>query len=458
MSSPPHSVLYRHRLTRLGFHFLFVALFAVVGGSLRGFNLLLVLSGLLFSVLIVQWRQGRSTMHRAAVRRRCVGGAFAGTPLSITYEIANTGRMLPVWTLRLTDRALPDPRVFESRRAEVELLDRNQEPAIATETNALEMIGSVGYVPPRSRRTTSIICRFSQRGSYQLGPLEASTTFPFSLTRSDALFPESDETLWVYPRRLTLRRGWPSLLPPRRGGDGERSTGGANQDGEFFGLRPWQSGDQPKHIHWRTTARIGEPAVRQFEQRNRHQVCLLVDPVIASDGPTSIGAFEQTLRLATTLLCELAGRTKPVSIVDPGKATGKETSPRILSATSNQLGEPLRFLAESRYVIDHAASVRPLSRSVVALASPLKRFDLVVVSSRTFDQAVCRKSNGDRGDPARDVWAYFQRRDRLTWLNVRSAEVKRWIIEDTDPAPSPDSPSRDSVEISQTGAEQHVLR
>ena len=47
---------YNNRLTRLGFHFLFLGSFAIFGGAVRGFNLLLVLAAVLIGALLIQWR------------------------------------------------------------------------------------------------------------------------------------------------------------------------------------------------------------------------------------------------------------------------------------------------------------------------------------------------------------------------------------------------------------------
>ena len=43
---------FRYQLTRLGLHFVFVAAFTMIGGALRGFNLLLVLAGLLVGAFV----------------------------------------------------------------------------------------------------------------------------------------------------------------------------------------------------------------------------------------------------------------------------------------------------------------------------------------------------------------------------------------------------------------------
>lgn len=249
MSPRRSKPLFRYRLTRLGLHFLFVALFAIIGGSLRGFNLLLVLAGLLTAIVIIQWRQGRAAIRHTLLKRNRVQGGHAGTPMTIRYQVCNAGRWLPLWAIRIEDRVSETASGGGHVGQEV--------PA--------ELVGGIGYVPAGRTRSTTVICRFSRRGLYELGPVITSTTFPFCLMSCERLSVGSNGDVFVYPRLIQLRRGWRTLLPPRRGGDGDRSTGGTNLDGEFFGLRPWQSGDHIKHIHWRTTARIGQPAVRQFE-------------------------------------------------------------------------------------------------------------------------------------------------------------------------------------------------
>ena len=265
--------LYRYRLTRLGFHFLFVALFGIVGGSLRGFNLLLLLAGLLISIVIVQWRQGRSMIRRTRVRRDPPRGVSAGETVSIAYNVRNLSGWLPLWAIQINDRIVPVNSI-----------------SVPGEPNGFDdpihLHASVGAAGPSQTARITVDCRFTQRGHFELGPMVASTAFPFCLMSCERLTSGDPGELFIYPRKISLARGWTALLPPRRGGDGNRSTGGTNHDGEFFGLRPWQSGDHVKHVHWRTTARIGEPAVRQFEQRNRHHVCVVVDGV--PEGMTTV--------------------------------------------------------------------------------------------------------------------------------------------------------------------------
>ena len=92
-----------HRLTRLGFHFLFVGAFAMLGGALRGFNLLLVLAGLLVGALIVQWRWSRRSVESVSVQRRLPPEAFADKPFRVRYRFQNHNWFMPAWMMRVED-------------------------------------------------------------------------------------------------------------------------------------------------------------------------------------------------------------------------------------------------------------------------------------------------------------------------------------------------------------------
>ncbi|QEG01017.1 hypothetical protein Mal15_50930 [Stieleria maiorica] len=410
--------LFRYRITRLGFHVLFVALFAMIGGALRGFNLLLVLAGLLISVVLLQWRSGRHAILRADLRRHGGSGVFAGTPATMRYDVRNSGRWSPLWCLRIEDPLIAAD-AGDTRAATGPLDEKHPGAVIAT------LVASLGHVPPGQTRSTSVICRFHRRGRYRLGPVVVSTTFPFGLMNCERLGPETSESLWVYPRLLTLRRGWTAMLPPRRGGDGHRSSGGSNDDGEFFGLRPWQSGDHVKHIHWRTTARIGAPAVRQFEQRNRHQLCFIVDVV---DNESTRGGEERVLEAAATMISELACTTSSMALlVADAHALGSSSHCGVYTSARADVTPLLERLAIAKPVRLDDSRNDPLARAVAQQASQLFPYDLVVVSQRRFSDVTQRRSADPAREKALSVWRYFDQRSRLAWINVDSPAVARYL-------------------------------
>lgn len=416
--SSPHRFRprYRYRITRLGFHFLFVALFAIIGGSLRGFNLLLVLAGLLIGVIIVQWRQGRAAIRRTRLIRQGVAGTYAGSPMSIRYQVSNVGYWLPIWMLRIDDQLTVEP--YSPTDQSVDESDDN---------GPIPLVGSLGNIPAGQTRSTSIVCRFNHRGRYKIGPTVASTSFPFCLVSCERLSAGSLDQIYVYPRLLDLRRGWETLLPPRRGGDGTRSTGGTNHDGEFFGLRPWQSGDNIKHIHWRTTARIGQPTVRQFEQRNQHQICVVVDGVPSSSEQDAVNEFELVLQLATTLLHELASQSRSVALLladsmDPDSPKLN----RVIESNRADLSQLMQRLAVAKRCHNDHSRIDPLAQAVADVSTDLKHYDIVVVSGRRFADAVDHRPS-DTEAHALSVWRFFDRSGRLSWMDVRSPTVKRFL-------------------------------
>jgi hypothetical protein len=446
MTPRRESPLYRSRLTRLGYHFLFVAVFAIVGGALRGFNLLLVLAGLLLAILIVQWRQGRAAIRRVQVRRRTPAGVFAGQPAVFHYDVANRSRWLPVWMINLTDRVVPTSRPATDGWLEQPpdgpggSLSENQPPpqrdaAGEDEREPVELNASLGHLPAGQRCGTSVVCRFSRRGEYRLGPIEASTPFPFSLLHCDRLAAGEAESFWVYPRLLSLRGGWTQRLPPRRGGEGNRSCGGTSHDGEFFGLRPWQSGDHVKHIHWRTTARIGDPAVRQFEQLSRHQVCVVADGTRAGAGQQADEDFERTLRVAATLLCQLGTPTQSVATLVADHAVFR--TPQAARLELSRRGDHSAALRRLAAATAHDASLATedvLATALAATAGPLSRYDLVVVSNRSLQNALDAFQNDPAARPATAMLRFLARSGRLAWWEVGSPRVQALLGE---PAAAP---------------------
>ncbi|QDV67780.1 hypothetical protein Poly24_14840 [Rosistilla carotiformis] len=267
------------RFTRSGYHFGFVALFTIVGAVVRDLNLLAILAGLLIGTLIIQWRFSRGTLYGLTVARQLPIEIFAGDLFPVRYRIHNLRQWLPAWYLQLDDRI-----VCESNRRET----ANGHAGLA-------------YIGGQDEQLATFQCRIGQRGRYQLGPLKISTEFPFGLTRGSRLIDRREEFI-VYPRLGRLRKGWRAwMLSDQPGLVVSRRRAGINE-GDFYGLRGWQNGDSRRWIHWRTTARIGELAVRQFEQQQRQQIGLLVD--LYQDTPSE-ESLERLIGFAATLMNEV---------------------------------------------------------------------------------------------------------------------------------------------------------
>src|SRR6056297_1737948 len=93
----------RHRLTRLGFQVMLIGLFGILGGSLNGLNLLLVVAAMILATLFAQWRMSRAMIDSLRIDRRMPAEAFAGKPVRIRYQVNNENRLMPLWLIRLED-------------------------------------------------------------------------------------------------------------------------------------------------------------------------------------------------------------------------------------------------------------------------------------------------------------------------------------------------------------------
>ena len=90
---------------------------------------------------------------------------------------------------------------------------------------------------------------------------------------------------------------------------GSASDGGWRISGEFYGLREYRDGDDPRHLHWPAVARIQRPVVREHEAYGDTELVLEL-----AAGRTGDPAFEDDVeRVASYAVAALR---------EPGLAVG----------------------------------------------------------------------------------------------------------------------------------------
>lgn len=100
----------------------------------------------------------------------------------------------------------------------------------------------------------------TRRGWLRAPRMSVSTEFPLGLFRAWSWI-ELDQRCLVYPRPVGSQR-----IPPSAGtGHGSGVPGRPGQD-EFAGLRPYQRGDHPRSIHWKSLPKLSRPMIKQFEE------------------------------------------------------------------------------------------------------------------------------------------------------------------------------------------------
>ena len=166
----------------------------------------------------------------------------------------------------------------------------------------------VDGIRPNDHLVASYRAMFASRGVYRAGPAIVSVQFPLPLVkcwfRSQQL-----ADIFVAPTIRELLPGWQNQLSQRSHRFESRASSSGNNEDDFFAIRNWHAGDSLRHIHWRSTAKVGQPMVRQFESYSPRTLAvaadLYADPRNISDSldPESPSRIcEEILCLISTLM------------------------------------------------------------------------------------------------------------------------------------------------------------
>ena len=187
------------------------------------------------------------------------------------------------------------------------------------------------YLPGRSVFRAGSRLEAIHRGRITLQTMRLSTRFPFGLITFKRQVGQP-ESLIVWPAKgklnVDLLRYGATLTTSAQPG---RQQGG--QD-EFFGLRDYRSGDNPRWVHWRRTAGRSVPVVREMAHPLPETLFLCVDIKLDDYAdPLAIPDRERLLRFAATIIESALGRGYQVGlgiqkgdgvkIIPPGMGVGK---------------------------------------------------------------------------------------------------------------------------------------
>ena len=271
----------KFRLTREGKWFIGATLllgFAAING---GINLLFLMFGMLLCLLVANGILSEAAMRRLRVERHLPAAIHAGSPFLMGISVRNGKTRIPTFCLEVEDLARDgkpvDRRCFFLK------------------------------IPAGRQQETSYRRTLPRRGLHHLSGLRLSTRFPFGLLRR-SLDVEDAAELLAYPALIpvtdpTLSRGLTQL--------GEKQSPARARSGDFHGLRELRPGDDPRDIHWRTTARRGRAFVREFEEETGRNVIVVLQTL--TDAAPEV--FETAVSYAASLALVLLRRTFRVGLV-----------------------------------------------------------------------------------------------------------------------------------------------
>lgn len=195
---------------------------------------------------------------------------------------------------------------------------------------ALELLEVSEKIPPtwKSKGETSIITVppggsvvweyevVATPGSYSIGPLVAIYRDPLGLTEMNRVVL-AKQSITVHPRPLDIPRKPVSFYTYSPAGIIRSKRRG--QGLLFLEIREYHPDDDFRYIDWKSTARMGQPMVKEFEQESVANIIIVLDLTRTMfSGMVGRTKFEYSLRITASLIEYLSrlGYTYKLMIVN----------------------------------------------------------------------------------------------------------------------------------------------
>jgi uncharacterized protein (DUF58 family) len=267
------------------------------------------------------------------------------------------------------DRAVEPPRVEKGTPAvavvHVTNLSRRTLAPLAIE----QRLGDtpVRAVLPRLRRGEQGLRTYriptSQRGVYEIGPVEIPRADPFGLCRTVQRMG-SPQLIAVHPRLLGMH---PLPTGISRNVEGPSSDASPQGSVTFHRLREYVVGDDLRTVHWPSTAHVGKLVVRHNVDTAQPYTVILTD---LNPDRYSAETFEEAIDVTASLVMSMAIGKAPV---------------QLRLTNGDRLGGPAR--RDPRPLVDYLTEVQPdpagsLDKELVLLRRDRGGTALVVVTGR----------------------------------------------------------------------------
>lgn len=315
-------------------------------------NLLFGVFGMMIGVLLVAGYVSRFSLRKLNVRRVIPEYFAVGEPSSLSYSITNTKRYWPSVSVAL---------------GEIDGCDAfTQQPYAYVLHVAAGLTTSVS-VPLLPKR----------RGMHELNCHQISTSFPFGFVKR-AIECKQKETIIVFPAIAQVN---PAILllchsavdsgarmRPRKGGSDE-----------FFGVKEYREGENPRLIHWRLSARAGDLVVKEMTRVAPPCLLIVVDNYRATGGEEARDELEKALSMAASLASMALGLGYPVGMfawsggfLHMAPDRGKRHRRELLTAMARLEANPLHHVW---HIVEHAMALVTPGTTIVVFTPGASRAD-----------------------------------------------------------------------------------
>jgi uncharacterized protein (DUF58 family) len=278
----------RLKFTREGKFFVGITLGVGFAAINTANNLLYLLLGMLLALIVVSGIMSELSLRDLTVVRRLPLRAQVGRAHLVEIEVFNHKLRIPSYAIEVEDLRAGQPA--DKRCFFLKISPKSAQVAAYRRT------------PMRRGRDVHVGFRIATR-------------FPFGLFEKSREVPAGGE-LVIYPAVDPVQLPAP---PPGRSPGVDHVVGRGHGE-EFLGLKLMRPGEDPRDIHWRKTAALGQTVMRERARETRPDVTLTLDASRPSGAAEEWhAAFERRIRdVASRAVAHIKRGDRVAVVMSPG--------------------------------------------------------------------------------------------------------------------------------------------
>ena len=390
----------------------------------------------LFALLVISLLFAFGFRAVFQIERQLPRIATAGQPVLYRISVKNLTRKKQAGLTLIEDLIDPRPQFKEWKNYKLDE-DKHVRPFRFAQRNfkspfkmATVKESLVPDLLPQQEDTLTIELTPLRRGLVRFTGVTFARPDPMGIYRALRKQP-LPQSLLVLPKRYAIPPiALPGSMKYQQGGVAMASNIGQSE--EFVSLREYRRGDPPRHIHWRSWARIGKPIVKEFEDEFFVRHALVLDTF--TPRPHS-DVFEEAVSVAASFACTVLTQESLLDLLFVG--------PEAFCFTAG------RGIAHADQMLEILAAVQPCSTQTFDRLE-----QLVLNHSSTVSGCICVMLAWD------DTRKRFVEKLRALGLPVLVLVIRQTgETQPLDPGPMSDAPEQlRSLEIGRIEEQLALLK
>ena len=335
----------RLKFTREGKFFVGITLGVGFAAVNTGNNLLYLLLGMLLALIIVSGLMSELSLRDLTVVRRLPLRAQVGRPHLVEIEVFNHKGRVPSYAIEVEDLRAGQPadkRCFFLK------------------------------ISPKSAQVAAYRRTPAKRGRDKHVGFRIATRFPFGLFEKSREVPAEGELI-IYPAVDLVQL---PALPAGRHAGGDAAFGRGHGD-DYLGLKLLRAGEDPRDVHWRKSAAVGQLVTRERAREARPDIVLPLD-VVKPEGAKEewFNGFERRIRdVASRAVAHIKRfdavtiRTTASDAVRADRTTGADPLLRFLALLEAVPTETAQAAAKAKTDARVKASAPPTAAAPAVVAT-----------------------------------------------------------------------------------------